>query len=98
MDHFSRALHEKKKYLNLQTQLASMRIWVQSLASLSRVRIQHCMSCGVARKPGSDYALLWLWHRPEATAPILSLAWKPPYAMGVTLKEIKRQKIKIKNK
>ena len=24
--------------------------------------------------------MLWLWHRPVATAPIGPLAWEPPYA------------------
>ena len=50
------------------------------------------MSCGVGHRDGSDPALLWLWLWPAAVAAIGPLAWKPPYAMGVTLK---RQKIKI---
>ena len=29
---------------------------------------------------GSDPALLWLWCRPVAMAPIQPLAWEPPYA------------------
>ena len=33
-----------------------------------------------------DLALLWLWLRPEATAPIRPLAWEAPHAMGVALK------------
>uniref|UniRef100_A0A8D0Z604 Glycine cleavage system H protein n=1 Tax=Sus scrofa TaxID=9823 RepID=A0A8D0Z604_PIG len=32
------------------------------------------MSCGVGCRHGSDPALLWLWHRPVATAPIRPLA------------------------
>ena len=48
------------------------------------------MSYGVGHRHGSDLALLWLWLRPEATAPIQPLAWEPPYAVGATLK---RQKI-----
>ena len=40
-----------------------------------------------------DPALLWLWHRPAATAPIRSLAWEPPYAAGVAQEMAKRQKI-----
>ena len=51
------------------------------------------MSCGMGRRRGSDPALLWLWCRPVATAPIRPLAWEPPYAMGVALK---RQKKKTK--
>ena len=36
---------------------------------------------------GSDPALLWLWHRPAATAPIRPLAWEPPYATGMALEK-----------
>ena len=45
------------------------------------------MSCGVGCRRGSDPALLWLWRRPVATAPIQPLAWEPPYAAG-TAQEI----------
>ena len=38
-----------------------------------------------------DLALLWLWRRPAATAPIRPLAWEPPYAVGAALKKTKRQ-------
>ena len=34
------------------------------------------MSCGVGRRCGSDPALLLLWCRPAATAPIRPLAWE----------------------
>jgi len=44
------------------------------------------MSCGVDRTYGSDLALLWLWCRPAATAPIGLLAWELPYAMDGALK------------
>ena len=37
-------------------------------------------------------ALLWLWHRPSATAPIRPLPWESPYAMGVDLKRQKKKK------
>ena len=47
------------------------------------------MSCGAGRRQGSDTALLWLWWRPVAAAPIQYLAWKPPYATGVALKQNK---------
>ena len=42
-----------------------------------------------------DPALLWLWCRPVATAPIWPPSWELLYVMGVALK---RQKVKIKNK
>ena len=50
------------------------------------------MSCGVGRRCGSDPALLWLWCRPAAAAPIRPIAWEPPCASGVALKrpEIKK--------
>ena len=50
------------------------------------------MSCGVGSRRGSDLALLWLWHRLAATAPIRTLAWEPPCAAGAALKGQKRQK------
>ena len=34
----------------------------------------------------NDPALLWLWRRPVATAPIQPLAWEPPNAAGAALK------------
>ena len=52
------------------------------------------MSCGVGRRCGLDPALLWLWHRPAATALIQPLAWEPPYAAGAALEMAKRQKKK----
>ena len=33
-----------------------------------------------------DLALLWLWHRLAAAAPIQPLAWELPYAPGMSLK------------
>ena len=48
------------------------------------------VSCGVGCRRGSDPALLWLWRRPEATAPIRPLAWEPPYAEGAA-QEIAKQ-------
>ena len=50
------------------------------------------MSCGVGRRSGSDPALLWLWGRPVAMAPIRPLAWEPPYAAGAA-QEMAKKKI-----
>ena len=33
-----------------------------------------------------DLALLWLWCRPAAAAPVRPLAWEPPYAESAALK------------
>ena len=54
------------------------------------------MSCGVGRRRGWDPVLLCLWRRPMATAPIRSLAWEPPYAVGVALEKGKKTKKKKK--
>ena len=47
---------------------------------------------------GLDLALLWLWHRPEATDPIRPLAWEPPCAVGAALKKDQKDQIKQTNK
>ena len=33
-----------------------------------------------------DLVLLWLWHMPEAAAPVPPLAWELPYAFSAALK------------
>ena len=38
-----------------------------------------------------DLALLWLWCRPAATAPIRPLAWKLLYTTGVALQRQKKK-------
>ena len=43
-----------------------------------------------------DPALLWLWRRAVAIAPIQPLAWQPPYASGVALEKDKKTKKKKK--
>ena len=68
-----------------------MRLWDQSLALLSRLRIL-AMSCGVGSRHGSDLALLWPWHRLAATAPSRPLAWEPPYASSAALEKTKKKK------
>ena len=52
------------------------------------------MSYSVGCRRGSDPALLWLWCRPAATAPIRPLAWEPLYAVRAALEKAKRQKKK----
>ena len=43
------------------------------------------------RRSSLDPVLLWLWHRPVATALIKPLAWEPPYAGGAAQEMAKRQ-------
>ena len=50
------------------------------------------MSCRVGCRQGLDPALLWLWCRPAATAPIRPLVWEPPYAAGAALEMAKKKK------
>ena len=76
-----------------------MRMTVRSFAPLSVLRIRIAMSCG--HTYSSDPALLWLWHRPEAVAPIRSLAWELPYASGAAIKKEKNNNnevIKVKER
>ena len=49
------------------------------------------MSCGAGCRRGWDPQLLWLWHRPAATAPTGLLAWEPPCAPGAALKKKKKK-------
>ena len=50
------------------------------------------MSCGVGQRCGLDPALLWLWCRPVAVAPIWPLTWELPCAVGMALKQPKKKK------
>ena len=48
------------------------------------------MSCGAGHKHSLDPALLRLWCRLAAAAPIRPLAWEPPYAALAALKRKKK--------
>ena len=52
------------------------------------------VSCGIGCRHSLDPALLWLWDRPAAAAPIHSLASDLPHASGAGA-ALKRQKKKI---
>ena len=49
------------------------------------------MRCGVSHKFSSTLVLLWLWYRLAGVVLIGPLVWKPPYAMGVALKNEKKE-------
>ena len=69
------------------TQLVSTRVRVQSWASFSELRIQHCLELWYRSQTGLGSGLmLWLWRRPSAVALIRPLAWELPYATGAALK------------
>ena len=56
------------------------------------------VSCGVGHRKGLDPALLWLWHRLAATAPIRPLTWEPPDAAGAAQENGKKRQKKKKKK
>ena len=56
------------------------------------------MSCGVGHRCSSDVALLWLWCRLAATAPIQPPDWETPYAVGMAPKRKKKRKKERKKK
>ena len=60
--------------------------WVRG----SHIATSHCVPCSVGHTHGMDQALLWLWCRSAAAAPIQLLAWEPPYAAGVVLEKRKK--------
>ena len=75
------------------TQLVSMRMRVQSPASLSGLRIWHC--CELWHRSQTCIYLIphcCGWRRLAAEALIQPLAWKLPYAVGVAPKRQKKKK------
>ena len=79
-----------RKETEVKKRSAGVAIMAQWLTNLARNREV------VGSIPGhaqwvKDLALLWLWCRPVATAPIQPLAWEPPYAVGVALKRPKKK-------
>ena len=56
------------------------------------------MSCGVGCRHGSAPALLWLWCRLAAVAPIWPLAWDSPHAVGAALKKKKSSEFNMQIK
>ena len=89
---------KKRPYREFPSWLSGLRVWlvpmrvqVQSLTLLSGFKDPlYPMSCGAGRRCGLDVALLWLWCRPAAAAPIGPLTWELPYATGTTIKKKKQ--------
>lgn len=73
---------------------STMRMQVQSLASLSELRIGSgiSMNWGVGGRQGSDLVWLWPWLTPVAAGLIQPLTWIFPYAAPVALKDQKKKK------
>ena len=73
-----------------QIPLMSMRTKVRFLDSVGWGS-SIVVSCGIGHRRSSDPTVLWLWCRLAAVAPIRPLAWVPPYAVGVALKQQQQQ-------
>ena len=68
----------------LRTQLVFMRMWVQSLALLSGLRICRCYKLQHRSQIWLGFSVAVAWA--AAAAPIQPLAWELTYAMPVALK------------
>ena len=84
---YSRKLFPPLSPSQSSNRLVSMRMGVQSQASLSGLRMWHC--CEPCHRCGLDPSWLWLWCRPAA--PIGPLAWELTYAMDAALKKKKKK-------
>ena len=70
-----------------------MRTLVQSLALISGLRLQRYHELWCRLQMWLRSGILWLWYRPEATAPTRPLAWEPPFAAGEAQKKKRNEVI-----
>ena len=82
--HRGAAVNESNRNHEVAGSIPGLAQWVEDLS--------FAISCGVGCRRGWDPALLWLWRRLAATAPVRPLAWEPPYAMGVAPKNSKKKR------
>ena len=76
------------KYLIVFEDAGSIPGFTQLVRDAGLLQAEVYRSCGC----GSDPGFPWLWHRPEAAAPIRSLAQEFPFAEGGAIKSKKLNK------
>ena len=77
-----------------QIRLGTMRLWVQSMALLSGLKIWHCheLWCRLQTWLRSGVVVAVAVAETSSCSSIRPLAWEPPYAVGVALKRQKNKK------
>ena len=79
----------------LRTWLVSMRMWIWSLALLSRLKTWHCHKLRWRSQIHLGSIVAVALDNTSAAAPIRSLAWDLPYALGVALTKWKGKHISL---
>ena len=69
-------------------------MWVWTLASLTGLRIRHCVSCGVGHRHGSVLTLLWLWCKLAAAALIRTPSLRTSIYLRCSHKKRKKERKK----
>ena len=76
--------------MRILASLSELRLWFDLWPHSVNEGSGIAVSCAVGHRHGSDFALLWLWHRLAAVALIQLLVQDRPYATGPALKTKKK--------
>ena len=75
--------------MRILASLSELRLWFDLWPHSVNEGSGIAVSCAVGHRHGSDFALLWLWHRLAAVAAIQLLTWELPHVMSAALKKNK---------